>query len=112
MPFTQLAGRVRLKLIRLPLIVAAIYIVAAKFGLTMAFTAEQVTLVWPPTGLSLAAILLLGTDVWPGIFAGALIANITTHEPFGVAFAIAAGNTLEALAAASLIQWYAGARMS
>jgi integral membrane sensor domain MASE1 len=47
-------------------VVAAAYLVAAKFGLTMALTAEQITLVWPPTGLALAALLLVGADVWPG----------------------------------------------
>ncbi len=42
---------------------AIVYVAAAKFGFTMAFTAEQVTLVWPPTGLALAALLLLGPHV-------------------------------------------------
>ena len=83
---------------------AAVYVAAAKFGFTMAFTAEQVTLVWPPTGLSLAALLLLGGDIWPGIFLGAFLANITTHEPFLVALAIAAGNTIEAVAGAWLVR--------
>jgi diguanylate cyclase (GGDEF)-like protein/PAS domain S-box-containing protein len=88
--------------------VAAIYLAAAKFGFTMAFTAEQVTLVWPPTGLALAALLLLGADLWPAIFLGAFVANITTHEPLAVALGIAAGNTLEAVAAAWLVRRYAG----
>jgi integral membrane sensor domain MASE1 len=85
--------------------IAAIYVAAVKLGFTMAFTAEQVTPVWPPTGLSLAVLLLLnnGDDrdirVWPGIFLGAFAANITTHEPFMVAAGIATGNTLEAVAA-------------
>src|SRR5256885_15343863 len=100
---------VRPKLTRSTLAIAALYFVAAKFGLTMAFTAEQVTLVWPPTGLALAALLLVGADVWPGIFVGAFLANITTHEPIAVALAIAAGNTLEAVIAASLMRRYAGA---
>src|SRR5207248_272782 len=112
MPFPQVAARLRLKHIRLPLAIAALYVIAAKFGFTMAFTAEQVTLVWPPTGLALAAILLLGNGVWPGIFVGAFVANITTHEPFAVALAIAAGNTLEAVIAASLIRRFVGTSLS
>src|ERR1700704_6236918 len=106
MPFPQVAASLRLKLIRLPLAIAALYVITAKFGFTMAFTAEQVTLVWPPSGLALAAVLLLGRGIWPGVFLGAFLANITTHEPFAVALAIAAGNTLEAVIAASLIQRY------
>jgi diguanylate cyclase (GGDEF)-like protein/PAS domain S-box-containing protein len=78
----------------------------------MAFTAEQITLVWPPTGLALAALLLLGPDVWPGVFAGAFLANITAHEPSGVALGIAAGNTLEAIAAAALIRRVVGVPLS
>jgi hypothetical protein len=67
------------------LALAAIYVAAARFGFTMAYTADQVTLVWPPTGLSLAALVILGVDVWPGVFLGAFIANVTSHEPVLVA---------------------------
>ncbi len=104
MRFPLLANGVNEKLIRRCIAVAAVYLVAAKFGFTLAFTAEQVTLVWPPTGLALAAALLLGSDIWPGIFLGAFVANITSREPAAVALAIAAGNTLEALAAAWLVR--------
>src|SRR6266404_4824491 len=112
MRFPRVVNLVRPKLIRMSLLVAAIYFATAKLGLTMAFTAEQVTLVWPPAGLALASLLLLGNRVWPGILLGAFVANITTHEPFAVALAIATGNTLEALVAASLIQWYVGTPLS
>jgi diguanylate cyclase (GGDEF)-like protein/PAS domain S-box-containing protein len=78
----------------------------------MAFTAEQVTLVWPPTGLALATLLLLGADFWPAIFLGAFVANVTTHEPLGVALGIALGNTLEAVAGAWLVRHYAGTSFS
>jgi len=90
------------------LTLAAIYVAAAKFGFTMAFTAEQVTLVWPPTGLSFAALLILGADAWPGVFLGAFVANVTSHEPVLVALAIAAGNTLEAAAAAFFVRRFVG----
>ena len=64
---------------------AAVYFGAAKLGLTMAFFAEQVTTVWPPTGIALAAVVLLGPAVWPAIALGALLANATAHEPLGTA---------------------------
>jgi diguanylate cyclase (GGDEF)-like protein/PAS domain S-box-containing protein len=86
---------------------AAGYLAAAKFGFTMAFAAEQVTLVWPPTGIALSVLLLFGRDLWPGILLGAFIANVTSHEPVLVAAAIAGGNTLEAVIAASLLRRYA-----
>jgi len=87
---------------------AAIYVVAAKFGFTMASSAEQVTLVWPPSGLSLAALVVFGADAWPGVLLGAFVANVTSHEPVLVALAIASGNTLEAVAAAFAIRRFAG----
>jgi diguanylate cyclase (GGDEF)-like protein/PAS domain S-box-containing protein len=99
-----MTGGTRPQLIRTTLLVAAIYVVAAKFGFTMAFTAEQVTLVWPPTALSLAVLLLAGTRMWPGVFLGAFIANVTTHEPVAVALAIAVGNTLEAVVGVILVR--------
>src|SRR3954451_8407553 len=88
--------------------IAVVYVAAAKFGLTMAFTAEQVSLVWPPSGLALSALLLCGVDLWPGILIGAFLANITLHEPTLVALAIAAGNTCEAVLAARLLRRFAG----
>jgi diguanylate cyclase (GGDEF)-like protein/PAS domain S-box-containing protein len=94
------------------LAVAAIYVATARFGFTMAFPVGQVTLLWPPTGLSLAALVLLGTDVWPGIFLGALIANVTYHEPAFVALGIATGDTFEALAAAYLVRRFIGTAQS
>ncbi len=82
---------------------AVAYIVAAKLGLSLAFSVKQITSVWPPTGLALVAVLLLGYRVWPGVFVGALVANWLTHESAGVATGIAAGNTLEAVVGAWLL---------
>ncbi len=112
MPFPQVVAGGRPKLVRVSIIVAATYVVVAKLGLTMAFTAEQVTLVWPPSGLALATLLLVGAECWPAIFLGAFVANITTHEPLAVALGISLGNTLEAVAAAWLIRRYAGTPFS
>ena len=83
---------------------AVVYFAAAKLGLMMAFTAEQVTLVWPASGIALAAVVLLGRRwVWPGIALGAFFANVTTHEPLATAAGIAAGNTFEALDRKSVV---------
>src|SRR5262249_31145607 len=84
-------------------LLAAVYFAAAKLGLSLAFAAEQVSAVWPPTGIALAAVLLFGYRVWPGITLGAFLANATAHEPLATAGGIALGNTLEALAGAWLL---------
>ncbi len=80
-----------------------VYFVSAKIGLSLSIGVEQVTLVWPPTGIAITALLIFGKKLWPGIFIGAFWANITTNEPFSVAFGIALGNTLEALFAKYLL---------
>jgi PAS domain S-box-containing protein len=85
-------------------LLAAVYFGAAKLGLTMAFVAEQVTAVWPPTGIALAALLLFGYRVWPAVAIGAFLANATAHAPLVTAAGIALGNTLEALAGAWMLR--------
>jgi signal transduction histidine kinase/CheY-like chemotaxis protein len=82
---------------------ASLYFAAAKLGLALAVVSEQVSLVWPPSGIALAAVLLFGYRVWPGIFLGALLANATSAESLVGAFFIAGGNTLEAVIAVSLL---------
>jgi signal transduction histidine kinase/CheY-like chemotaxis protein len=91
---------------------AAAYFGTAKLGLSMAFLAEQVSPVWPATGLALASALLLGYRVWPAIALGAFLANVTSDEPLGTAAGIAAGNTLEAVAGAWLLRRYGGFRVA
>src|SRR6266508_3733261 len=76
---------------------AALYVAAARLGLALDAVAGFATLVWPPTGISLAALLLFGYRLWPGIFIGATIANLLTGAPVAVALGIAVGNTAEAL---------------
>src|SRR5260221_5372640 len=87
---------------------AGIYVGAAKLGLSLATTAEQVTAVWPPTGIALAAVLLFGYRVWPAIAVGAFVANVSTSESVATACGIAFGNTLEAILGAWLLQAGAG----
>lgn len=77
-----------------PLLVALAYFGAAELGFTLAFTTKQVTAVWPPTGIALAALLLWGNRVWPGIWVGAFASNAFSGEPIWTAAAIASGNTL------------------
>ncbi|MEX0700607.1 MAG: MASE1 domain-containing protein [Planctomycetales bacterium] len=89
-------------------VIAAVYFSTAKLGLSMAFVSEQVTAVWPPTGLSLAAVVLLGFRVWPGVALGAFLANATAGEPVLTACGIAAGNTLEAVCGAWLLRRLVG----
>ena len=83
--------------------VAVVYFAAAKAGLALASLVPQATLIWPPTGIALAAVVLLGLRVAPGIALGAFLANLRTAEPVWTAAGIALGNTLEAVAAGWLL---------
>jgi integral membrane sensor domain MASE1 len=91
---------------------AALYYGAAKLGLSLAFTTPSVTAVWPPTGIALAAVLLFGYRVWPGIALGAFLANAWTEIPLYTTLGITLGNTLEALVGAYLLERVAGFRAS
>jgi two-component sensor histidine kinase len=95
----------------LPAILAltALYVAAGKLGLSLAFVHTNASAVWPPAGLALAALLVFGMRLWPGVLLGAFITNITTGSTgAGAALAIAVGNSLEAVTAASLIRRWAG----
>jgi PAS domain S-box-containing protein len=81
------------------LAVAAAYFAAAQVGFRLAFVAEQITTVWAPTGIAIAALLLWGIRLWPAIWLGAFVANAGSEAPMWTAFVIASGNTLEAVAA-------------
>ena len=86
-------------------LVALVYFGAAKLGLSLAIIHANVSPVWPPTGVAIAAVLLFGYRVWPGIFAGAFAANLLlTPAPVVADFLIAVGNTLEAICAALLLE--------
>jgi signal transduction histidine kinase len=78
---------------------AMVYIVAARAGLMMDAVAGFATLVWPPTGLALAALLIFGVGLWPGVLIGAFVANLLAGAPLPVALGIGVGNTLEAVLA-------------
>lgn len=88
----------------LNLIVAIVYFAAAELGLSLASLHSNVTPVWPPTGIAIASLLIFGRRIWPGIFVGALAANLLTSIPVGSSIGIAVGNTLEALTASWLLQ--------
>jgi integral membrane sensor domain MASE1 len=94
--------------ILIPLLVAVAYVVAAKLGFTLAFTTKQVTAVWPPTGIALAALLLWGYRVWPGIWVGAFASNALSSEPAWTAAAIATGNTLAPVFGSFLLRRFGG----
>src|SRR5262249_4025869 len=74
-------------------VVVAAYFLGGKIGLAVPFTSGNVSLVWPPAGVALAALLLIGNRIWPAIALAAFIVNVTTSIPVIAALGIAVGNT-------------------
>src|SRR5262245_7938746 len=89
-------------------LLAAAYVLAGKLGLTITAVGGFATPVWPPTGLSLAALILFGHRLWPGVALGALLVNLWAGASAGIATGISAGNTLEAVAGAYALRRVAG----
>jgi len=89
-------------------LLGAVYFAAGKLGLALAYVNASASAVWPPTGIALAALLLFGYRAWPAIAVGAFLVNLTTTWTVATSAAIGAGNTLEALVAALLVNRFAG----
>jgi two-component system, NarL family, sensor histidine kinase FusK len=93
-------------------LLAVIYIVGGKLGLGLSSVEGIVTLVWPPTGIALAALLLFGYRLWSGVFLGAFLVNLSTGAPLAAVIGISIGNTLEAVAGVYLLRSVVGFRHS
>lgn len=83
---------------------AAIYLVAAKLGLLLSTINNNVTPIWPPTGIAFSFLLLFGRRYWFSIALGAFLANISIGSSFNTALPISMGNTIEAVAGVWIFQ--------
>lgn len=95
-------------------VLAAVYFAVARLGLSFPLPPGYVSIVWPASGVALAAVVILGPRVWPGIWAGAFLANLLVFalppgqdgvRAWATAAVIATGNTLEAVLAHRLLRW-------
>ncbi|MGH3022619.1 MAG: MASE1 domain-containing protein [Gaiellaceae bacterium] len=84
--------------------VTSAYVGTAKIGLTLDVTHGVITPVWAPSGIALAALLILGLRYWPAVALGAFVANATSDVSLAVAAGIAFGNTLAAVLGAALVR--------
>ena len=110
--YSSWIGSRRVNLVVVLILLTAIYLVAGKLGLRLATANPSATAVWPPTGIALAAVLLLGNRVWPAIFVGAFLVNVTTAAPVATSLGIAVGNTLEAVLGGYLVRRFASGRLT
>ena len=100
------------------LALAVLYFLTARLGLLLALPGGHVTPVWPPSGIALAAILLRGQRVWPGIWFGSFTANLwdfygspsNLATELATSAAIGIGASLAALAGGFLLVRFVGGR--
>lgn len=88
------------------LVLAGVYYASARIGLMeqVVIAGAQVTPLWPPTGIALASLLLLGLRTWPGIALGTLlvVASISDLQPSVIG--IMTGNTLAPVCACWMLR--------
>ena len=86
------------------LLLAGCYFSSAQLGLQLVPHRGIIAAIWPPSGVALAAVLMLGMRVWPGITIGALAsALLHGHTPI-VALSLTAGGTAAAVMGAWMLR--------
>src|SRR4051812_14136899 len=80
-----------------------VYFALARIGFNFEAVRGFGALVWPPAGIAVASLILWGRGLWPGIFLGAFVVNLLAGAQVPVALTIGAGNTIEALIAATIL---------
>lgn len=94
------------------------YFVGGLIGHLLETPSSQISPIWPPAGVALAAILVYGNRVLPGVFLGALLTQAYTFADYSspdtlrisvaVGFLVAVASTLQALFGAVLIRKWVG----
>ncbi|HWO07535.1 MAG TPA: MASE1 domain-containing protein [Candidatus Paceibacterota bacterium] len=78
------------------LVVFGVYFYTARWGLNLSAINDFAALVWPATGIAIAAVYVLGYRIAPAIALAAFAVNYLIGAPILAATAIGIGNSLEA----------------
>ena len=90
------------------LALSVLYHLTARIGLSMAYVQINTSPVWPPMGIAVAALVLIGYRMWPGVTIGVLIGSVITGAMLSIAVGMALANTLEALLFTWLLKRFVG----
>ncbi|MGZ3738152.1 MAG: MASE1 domain-containing protein [Bdellovibrionota bacterium] len=101
---SKVEAKIRLRKWGSLFLVGGCYYVAGQIGLLFAIVHTSITALWPPSGIAVAALFLLGRGMWPGIFLGAFTVNYFRGTPFWVSMGIGVGNTLAGVVGAGLLR--------
>src|SRR5436305_6512083 len=105
-PAVRVRRRIRTHLVWFCFVVIAYY-AAAHLGYALKFAGPVSSTVWLPAGVGIAALYLLGPQLWPGVVVGDLLVNNYSTLPLGSAIGQSFGNLLEVLIAAVLLRRFA-----
>ncbi len=98
-------NRTRLTTLTRVVALTALYFLGGLLGKKSSFFSGSLSLVWPPSGIALAAILLFGYRFWPGIAIGAVLFSTLDGVPLGFfTLGTAVGNTIGAITCAFLLK--------
>jgi integral membrane sensor domain MASE1 len=100
---TRIPPTTLVKVVAQNALLAAAYFVVARVSLLFAYRDLQITAVWLPSGVALAAVLMLGRRVVPGILLGDFATGLSFGTAPAVAAVVAAGGALEAVIGARLL---------
>lgn len=93
--------------------VAVLFYASACLGYSLTFDNADSLPTWPPSGIAFALILVMGSQAWPGIMIGSLVANLMSHwnDPtlpvhsiIAIASFTAISHTMEALVGNALVK--------
>lgn len=101
------------------LLIAVLYFVSGRLGLLLAVPPGYATVVWPPSGIALGALIIYGWRLWPGILLGSFLLNGYVSGAYSpeagldatktwTAFAIASGSSLQGLLGYALVSRFLG----
>ena len=86
------------------ILLAAVYALVAKLVLMFFAANHVVSVIWPPSGIALAVLLVGGKRFWPGVLLGAFLGNLWAGSALLVSLVIACGNTMEAVVGCYLLR--------
>jgi len=85
-------------------LVGLAYYLGAELGLSLPLVESNVTPLWPPTGIAVAALLVFGRSLWPAVAVAAFAVNLPISTGALPAAVTAVGNTLAPVIAVTLLQ--------
>lgn len=103
--------RKRLGTVRAVLLLALCYVISGKLALLLALPPGYSTAIFPPAGVAIAAVMIGGARLLPGVLLGALVMNVIQGFSADIGQPLIVWGAAIIIAVASALQAWIGARM-